>query len=79
MQPRQLQDNPTPVAEDTDPALTGSSRSGGSRGEDRTLSGLARKFVGGVCPESCGGLAGGSPVGVVAKRPCSWWPAEGET
>ena len=43
------------------------------------LSGLARKFVGGVCPESCVGLAGGSPVGVAAKRPRSWWPAEGET
>lgn len=27
---------------------------------------------------SCGGLAGESPVGVAAKRPCSWWPAEGE-
>ena len=24
---------------------------------------------GGVCPESCGGLAGGSPVGVVTKQP----------
>jgi hypothetical protein len=33
---------------------------------------------GGVCPESCGGLAGGSPVGVVTKQPRSWWPAEGE-
>jgi hypothetical protein len=32
-----------------------------------------------VCPESCGGLAGESPVRVVAKQPCSWWPAEGET
>jgi hypothetical protein len=28
---------------------------------------------------SCDGLAGGSPVGVAAKRPRSWWPAEGET
>ncbi len=32
-----------------------------------------------VCPESCGGLAGASPVRVVAKQPGSWWPAEGET
>lgn len=31
-----------------------------------------------VCPESCGGLAGASPVRVVAKQPGSWWPAEGE-
>jgi hypothetical protein len=30
-----------------------------------------------VCPESCGGLTGKSPVG--AKQPRSWWPAEGET
>ena len=37
------------------------------------------KFVWGVCPESCAGLAGGSPVGVAAKRPRSWWPAGGET
>ena len=37
------------------------------------------RFAGGVCPESCAGLAGGSPVGVAAKRPRSWWPAEGET
>jgi hypothetical protein len=27
---------------------------------------------------SCDGLAGESPVGVAAKRPRSWWPAEGE-
>jgi hypothetical protein len=32
-----------------------------------------------VCPESCDGLAGASPVRVVAKQPGSWWPAEGET
>jgi hypothetical protein len=32
-----------------------------------------------VCPESCDGLAGESPVGVMAKQPRSWWPAEGET
>jgi hypothetical protein len=32
-----------------------------------------------VCPESGGGLAGESPVSVVAKQRCSWWPAEGET
>jgi len=32
-----------------------------------------------VCPASRGGLAGGSPVWVVAKQPSSWWPAEGET
>jgi retron-type reverse transcriptase len=32
-----------------------------------------------VCPESCDGLAGVSPVRVVAKQPGSWWPAEGET
>ena len=31
-----------------------------------------------MCPESCEGLAGGSPVGVVAKQPRSWWPAVGE-
>ena len=31
-----------------------------------------------VCPGSCDGLAGESPAGVVAKRPRSWWPAEGE-
>src|SRR5213592_3865962 len=28
---------------------------------------------------SGGGLAGGSPVGVMAKQPRSWWPARGET
>ena len=28
---------------------------------------------------SCGGLAGGSPVGVMTKQPRSWWPVEGET
>ncbi len=28
---------------------------------------------------NCGELAGGSPVGVVVKQPCSWWPAVGET
>lgn len=32
-----------------------------------------------MCPASCGGLAGESPVRVVAKQPGSWWPAEGET
>ena len=32
-----------------------------------------------VCPESCDGLAGESPVGVVVKQPRSWWPAVGET
>ena len=32
-----------------------------------------------VCPESRDGLAGVSPVRVVAKQPGSWWPAEGET
>ena len=32
-----------------------------------------------MCPEACGGLAGGSPVPVMAKQPGSWWPAEGET
>ena len=32
-----------------------------------------------VCPASCDGLAGVSPVRVVAKQPGSWWPAEGET
>ena len=32
-----------------------------------------------VCPGSCGGLAGVSPVWVVAKQPGSWWPAAGET
>ncbi len=32
-----------------------------------------------VCPASCDGLAGASPVRVVAKQPGSWWPAEGET
>jgi hypothetical protein len=32
-----------------------------------------------VCPVSCDGLAGESPVGVAAKRPRSWWPAGGET
>ena len=30
-----------------------------------------------MCPENCGELAGGSPVGVVVKQPCSWWPAVG--
>lgn len=32
-----------------------------------------------ACPASCDGLAGASPVRVVAKQPGSWWPAEGET
>ncbi len=31
-----------------------------------------------MCPGSCDGLAGESPAGVAAKRPRSWWPAEGE-
>ena len=31
-----------------------------------------------MCPGSCDGLAGGSPVGVMTKQPRSWWPAEGE-
>ena len=31
------------------------------------------------CPASWDGLAGASPVRVVAKQPGSWWPAEGET
>ena len=33
----------------------------------------------GVSCETCGGLAGESPVQVVTKQPGSWWPAEGET
>lgn len=32
-----------------------------------------------MCPESGGELAGESPVSVVAKQRCSWWPAIGET
>jgi hypothetical protein len=39
------------------------------------VGGLARS----VCPGSGDGLAGESPVSVVAKRRCSWWPVEGET
>ena len=33
----------------------------------------------GVSWRSCDGLAGESPVGVMARQPRSWWPAEGET
>ncbi len=32
-----------------------------------------------VCPGSRDGLAGESPATVMAKQPCSGWPAEGET
>ena len=35
-------------------------------------------FWSSVCPESFGGLAGESPVGVMTKQPRSWWPAQGE-
>lgn len=33
----------------------------------------------GVSWRSCDRLAGESPATVMAKQPCSWWPAEGET
>src|SRR3981081_1497122 len=40
------------------------------------LAGIGASYL--VCPGSCDGLAGESPAGVAAKRPRSWWPAEGE-
>ncbi len=43
------------------------------------LIGPQRKRSPSVCPESCDELAGESPVRVVVKQPCSWWPTVGET
>ena len=45
---------------------------------DETYAKIAGRWVYLVCPGSCDGLAGESPAGVAAKRPRSWWPAEGE-
>src|SRR5664280_1782286 len=70
---------PSLAGEALHPAMVETSGSRGALLCPGPLSGQIRNFVGGVCPESCAGLAGGSPVGVAAKRPRSWWPAEGET
>src|SRR6266436_3635974 len=63
-----------------------------SRMRENFMSGLGRGFrkraaASGFAPgpystcvlPSCDGLAGESPVRVMAKQPGSWWPAEGET
>jgi hypothetical protein len=57
----------------------GSVPNGRNRKGLSTVAGCAGGLARSVCPASCGGLAGESPAGVAAKRPRSWWPAEGET
>jgi hypothetical protein len=53
--------------------MSGWGRGSRKRGENHRACSLLH-----VCPGSCDGLAGESPAGVAAKRPRSWWPAEGE-
>jgi len=53
--------------------------SGGASSGQRPAGFLRGRGIGTVCPGSGGGLAGESPVRVMDKQPCSWWPTEGET
>ena len=60
---------------------TGEARLASLVSKDRRYKPMDRRYkpMVKVCPESRDGLAGASPVRVVAKQPGSWWPAEGET